>query len=79
MSGYTVAVESDGRRQIFMVREPDAEKAYELVRRLQGQCDTYVLAPVSDVTLDYLGVQPNMTWHIHTHHCDEMVCCDEAA
>ena len=77
MSGYMVALECDNRRQIFMVREPDAEKARALVRRIQGNYQTYTLAPVSDVTLDYLRVQSNMTWHVHTHHCDEMVCCDE--
>lgn len=79
MSGYMVALESDDRRQIFMVREPDAQKACDLVRRIQGDCQIYALSPVPDATLDYFGVQPNMTWTVHSHHCHEMVCCDEAA
>ena len=78
MSGYSVALECDGRRQIFMVREPDADKACELVRRIQGPHDTYVLAPVSDETLDYFRVQPNMLWTVHDHRCNEVICCDEA-
>jgi|GEM_PF-6230835 len=75
MSGYMVALECDGRRQIFMVREPDAEKARDRVRRVMGEHPTYALASVSQETLDYFQVPLEGTFTVHSHSCDEVLCC----
>jgi len=76
MSGYMVAVEAGGRRDIYMVREPDPKKACEQVSRTMGNNPTHALAPVSQDTLDWFNVPQKGTFTVHTHQCDEVVCCD---
>jgi hypothetical protein len=79
MSGYMVAVEAGGRRDIYMVREPDAKKACDQVSRMMGNCPTSPLTPVPVETLDYFQVPLKGTFTVHTHQCDEVICCHEMA
>ena len=77
MSGYSVAVEAEGRRHIFMVREPDPVKACELVRRTQGQgkYPVYALTPIPDATFDWMRLEAGVVSTMDVHACDEVICC----
>jgi hypothetical protein len=77
MSGFMVAHEAGNYRQLFIVRSPSRERACAAVQRQQGNCPTYALAPVSDVTLNYMNVSTEIPLRIHGHQCNEILCCGD--